>query len=221
MDGVAAGLSQILHGGSSISSVAREIPRWCMTAVALPSTCVAMLPCDAPPPENASPLPRGIPPREGPPYGPSSSPLRRNNSSPVGVTSTPTIVVRDAVGCAGRLKNRRASAILDHSAPVRPLLRAGTGGGGGGRALGSGERASIVPGDGLRPDGDCCTTCVSSCASNRRPAVLVGRYSPAPNTRWWPTVYARASTSRADCCASAPACTRTCEKSCPNRCSIS
>src|ERR1044072_1306580 len=56
---------------------------------------------------------------------------------------------------------------------------------------------------------DCCTTCVSSCASRRFPACDAGSNFPAPNTILFPTVYAWAPISLADCSAAGSECTRT------------
>ena len=67
-----------------------------------------------------------------------------------------------------------------------------------------------------RPAASCWVTWASSCASRRSPSGVPGAYCPVPNTTSRPTVYARARTSRADCAAGPPVCTRTRERSAPS-----
>ena len=62
----------------------------------------------------------------------------------------------------------------------------------------------------------CCTTCASSCAIRRRPAVVPGWYCPAPKTMLLPVVYASDCICRADRAAMSPVCRRTPLKSYPN-----
>ena len=67
---------------------------------------------------------------------------------------------------------------------------------------------------------DCCSTCVSSWASRRRPSPCDGRYCPASKTTWCPSVNALAPTDRAAAAATGPSWIRTAPRSWPKPCSM-
>ena len=64
---------------------------------------------------------------------------------------------------------------------------------------------------------DCCVTCASSCAINRRPSSVSCEKWPGANAIWSPSAYALAPMPAAERAAAASVCSRTWDRSAPKR----